>query len=159
MVLQRAYALIFVLLGGVSIVDALRIASQAREGANFDAIGPDRYLLAIGVLMLAAGLWCLLRPAQAALMPARDLDDDTPEVPITSRLLLTLAMLVGFAALVPVVGFSLACLLFLTAHLRLLSDWPWWKVILMAAAIAVAFHVLFVWLADMPLPKGSIWDW
>ena len=156
MVLQRAYALIFMLIGGASIVDAMRITSQAREGANFDAIGPDRYLLAIGVLMLGAGLWCLLRPEQTGLVPPGD--SEASAVPITSRLVLTLAMLVGFAALVPIVGFSLACLLFLAAHLRLLSGWPWWKVILTAAAIALAFHVLFVWLADMPLPKGSIWD-
>lgn len=157
MALQRVYAAVFMLLGAVSIADAARIAYQAREGANFDAIGPDRYLLGLGVMMLAAGLWCLLRPEQIAVMQGGE--RGAPAMPMTSRLVLTLAMLAGFAALTPVIGFSLACLAFLALELRLLSGWPWWKVVIFAAGIALAFHVLFVWLADMPLPKGTIWDW
>ena len=58
--LQRAHGILFVLLGVVSLVDGWRVTVQARETADFDAIGPDRYLLALGVLMLAAGLWRLL---------------------------------------------------------------------------------------------------
>jgi hypothetical protein len=157
MALQRVYAIFFALLGAVSIVDAARIAYQAREGANFDAIGPDRYLLVLGVLMLAAGVWCLIHPEQIGLPLSGK--RGAPAVPMTSRLLITLAMLAGFAALTPVVGFSIACVAFLALELRLLSGWPWWKVAILAAGIALAFHVLFVRLADMPLPKGAIWDW
>lgn len=157
MALQRVYAIFFMFLGAVSIADAARIAYQTREGANFDAIGPDRYLLVLGVLMLASGLWCLLRPEQIGV--ALPVERGAPAAPMTSRLLLTLALLAGFAALTPVVGFSLACLAFLALELRLLSGWQWWKVVAVAAAIALAFHVAFVRLADMPLPKGTLWDW
>lgn len=158
MALQRIYAIFFTFLGVVSLVDAARISYQAREGANFDAIGPDRYLLVLGVLMLAGGLWSLLRPEQIG-VPQRG-ERGAPAVPMmTSRLLLTLALLAGFAALTPVVGFSLACLVFLTLELRILSNWQWWRVLSLAAMMALAFHVTFVQLADMPLPRGTIWDW
>ena len=156
MMLQRAHGIFFMLLGAVSIVDGWRIAQQSREGANFDAIGPDRYLMALGALMLTAGAWRLLgRPElyakpQAA-MPERDEG-------ATSKLVLTLGMLAAFAALVPVLGFSLTCFLFLAAQLRLQGDWPWWLSLRVAAPIALAFDVAFIRFADMSLPRGHIWD-
>ena len=155
MLLRRAHAIAFMLIGAASLIDGSRIAYYAREGANFDAIGPDRYLLALGVVMLTAGLWRLLSrtPDADALR-----GPNAPPVAITPRLVLTLALLAGFAGLAPVIGFSLACLLFLTLQLRLQSSWPWWKSAAVAAAITLAFHVAFVGLADMPLPKGYIWD-
>ena len=107
------------------IVDGWRITQQAREGANFDAIGPDRYLMALGALMLLAGLWRLLRGPEpqtetAAAVPDRDAG-------ARSSLLVTVALLVGFALLVPVLGFSPTCFLFLTVLLRVLGGWTWWR--------------------------------
>ncbi len=67
MLLQRLQALLFILIGVVSFADAWRISVQARESANFDAIGPDRYLLALGVVLFIGGAWSLLRrPSPAA---------------------------------------------------------------------------------------------
>jgi hypothetical protein len=155
MLLQRAHAILFMLLGAVSLADGWRISQQAREAANFDAIGPDRYLLALGFLLLAAGLWRLLGSAQVD----AERRDDAGEAPsMGSHLALTLVLLAAFAALTPVLGFSLACLLFLAAQLQLLGRWPWWRSAAAAVVIALAFHATFVWLADMPLPKGFIWD-
>jgi putative tricarboxylic transport membrane protein len=156
MMLHRLHGVFFMLLGAVSVVDGWRIAQQAREGANFDAIGPDRYLMALGALMLAAGFWGLLsRPELHAAPQAAILEPDEGAI---SKLVLTLAMLVAFAVLVPVLGFSLTCFLFLAAQLCVLSGWPWWLSIGVAVAIALAFDVAFIRLADMSLPKGYIWD-
>src|SRR5581483_6609347 len=141
MLLQRVQALLFILIGVVSFADAWRISVQARESANFDAIGPDRYLLALGVVLFIGGAWSLLRrPSPAA--PSTQVNAEPGEV--SSTLVLTLGLVAGFAALMPLIGFSLAC-------------WPWWKTIVVAAIIAAAFHVTFVQFADMPLPKVSLW--
>jgi predicted phage tail protein len=87
MILQRAHGIFFMLLGAVSFVDGWRIAQQAREGANFDAIGPDRYLMALGVLMLIAGVWRLLsRPELHTKPQGAILDRDEGA---TSKLVLT----------------------------------------------------------------------
>ncbi len=156
MLLQRAHGIVFMLLGAVTVVDGWRIAQQAREGANFDAIGPDRYLIALGALMLVAGLWRLLsrqelvRGAETA---ASDRASGT-----RPHMVLTTGMLAGFALGVPLLGFFPACLLFLTAQLRLLGSWSWWMSFAVAASTALTFHVAFIMLADMPLPKGYIWN-
>ena len=89
MILHRLHGALFLLLGVVSLADGWRIAQQAREGANFDAIGPDRYLIALGAAMLATGLWRLLRgpPLETEATAAPDRDAGA-----TSNLLLTLAI-------------------------------------------------------------------
>ena len=156
MILHRLHGALFLLLGVVSVADGWRIAQQAREGANFDAIGPDRYLMALGALMLTAGVWRLLsRPELGAKPQATIADRDEGA---TSKLVLTLGMLAAFAVLVPVLGFSLTCFLFLAAQLRIQGDWPWWLSLGVAAPIALAFDVAFMRVADMSLPKGYIWD-
>lgn len=155
MLLQRAQALLFMLIGAISITDAWRISLQAREAANFDAIGPDRYLLALGVVLALGGAWSLLRPVPRT---PRGAGADARTGGTSATLGLTLVLLGGFAALMPFIGFSLACLLFLVLQLWLLSNWPWWKTAIAAVVIAAAFHVTFVDFADMPLPKASLWN-
>jgi hypothetical protein len=151
MLLHRLHGVLFMLLGAVSFADGWRIARQAREGANFDAIGPDRYLMGLGALMLAAGLWHLLSRTAAA--EPQSVADERNAGAMWS-LVLTLAMLAGFALAVPYLGFGPTCFLFLAAQLRLLGHWSWWLIVAAAALIALAFHLAFITFADMPLPKG-----
>jgi hypothetical protein len=148
--LHRLHGALFVLIGLGSIADGWRIALQARSGANFDAIGPDRYLMALGVVMLAAGLWRLLRQPEVA-PQASNAEASTGMLP---TLVLTLGLVAGFALIIPVLGFSPACFLFVAVLLRVLSGWGWWRSIAMAVPIALGFHVAFVTFADMPFPKG-----
>jgi hypothetical protein len=154
--LQRMHGILFVLLGVVSLVDGRRIALEARETANFDAIGPDRYLLALGAALFAAGLWRLFARHDPLTEPRAAVGTGPAGAKWT--LVATLAMLAGFAALTPALGFSLAALLFLTAEFALLSGWPWWKSVAAGAVGALALHAAFIWLADVPFPKGYIWD-
>jgi len=153
MILHRLHGALFLLLGALSIADGWRVAWQAREGANFDAIGPDRYLIALGALMLAAGIWGLLdRPQLTTQSQAAAVAEDSAGA--SWSLALTLGMLAAFAFAIPLLGFSPACFLFLAAQLLVLGSWRWWLSLAVAAAIALVFHVAFIWFADMPLPKG-----
>jgi hypothetical protein len=111
----------------------------------------------LGVLMLAAGLWRLLGRAEPGAEPKR-VAAGAHAPGNWSTLALTLVMLAGFAALTPALGFSLACLLFLAAQFRLLGGWPWWKSAGAGAVAALSFHAAFVRIADMPLPKGQLWE-
>ncbi len=152
MILHRVHGVLFMLLGSISLADGWRIAPQAREGANFDAIGPGRYLMALGALMLATGLWRLLSRMQTETEPQAAAEEGGTGA--VWNLVLTLGMLVGFALAVPYVGFAPTCFLFLAAQLRVLGGWAWWLSFAAAAPIALAFHVAFITFADMPLPKG-----
>jgi hypothetical protein len=63
--LNRVTGVLFIALGVLSMVDGWRVTEQARPTGNFDAIGPDRYLMGLGALMLIAGLWRLLARLEA----------------------------------------------------------------------------------------------
>ena len=104
--------------------------------------------------MLLGGLWRLLRES-----PNRQRRSQRPPRMRTRERCPSLRahrrrMLVGFALLVPVLGFSPTCFLFLAAQLRVLGGWTWWRSLGVAALIALAFHLAFIGFADMPLPKG-----
>lgn len=148
--LNRLHGVLFMLLGLGSVADGWRIAQQARAGANFDAIGPDRYLIGLGVALLATGLWRLLSRSEA--------EPQATDTEARAGMLPTLALALGFVAAfafaIPYLGFSPACFLFLALLLRVLSGWAWWRSIAVAVPIALAFHVAFVSFADMPFPKG-----
>jgi len=154
MILHRLQAALFMLLGAVSLADGWRIARQAREGANFDAIGPDRYLMALGALMIAAGFWSLLGRMQAEGQMQPQTAAEQHDGNAAWSLVLTLGMLASFALALPYLGFAPACFLFIAAQLRVLGGWPWWRCLAAAAPIALAFHLAFITFADMPLPKG-----
>ena len=148
--LQRLHGILFILIGLGSIGDGWRIAQQARAGANFDAIGPDRYLAALGAVMLLAGLWSLLlRPETEPAAPRAEPSEGT-----LPTLLLTLGLVAAFALAIPIIGFSPACFLFLALQLWVLSGWSWWVSFAAAVPIALGFHLAFVTFSDMPFPKG-----
>jgi hypothetical protein len=149
--LNRVTGVLFIALGILSMIDGWRITEQARPTGNFDAIGPDRYMMGLGALMLIAGLWQLsARPEAEA--QARG-EPGSGELP---TLALTLGLFAAFAFAVPYIGFSLACFLFLAAQLWVLSGWAWWRAVAVAVPIAIAFHLAFVNFADMPFPKGYL---
>jgi hypothetical protein len=149
--LNRVTGVLFIALGIVSMVDGWRITEQARPTGNFDAIGPDRYMMGLGALMLLAGLWRLLSRQEA--QPGARGATDSDGLPILAS---TLGLFAAFAFAVPFLGFSLACFLFLAAQLWVLSGWAWWKAVAVAVPLAIAFHAAFVTFADMPFPKGVL---
>jgi len=147
--LNRVTGILFIALGVLSMVDGWRVTEQARPTGNFDAVGPDRYMMGLGALMLIAGLWRLMSRPETE--PQGRAGANSGELP---TLALALALFAAFAFAVPYIGFSPACFLFLAALLWVLSGWAWWKAIAVAVPITLVFHVAFVTFADMPFPKG-----
>lgn len=148
--LYRVQGVMYVLLGVLSLVEGWHITKTAREGANFDAIGPDRYLMALGVIMLLVGAWLAVRPppspegAQTSYLPAQ----------ARTNLIACVAMLAAFTLAMPYVGFTLGCFVFLAILFRRLSDWSWPRSTAVAALTSAFFYVALIRLADVPLPAG-----
>lgn len=151
MLLYRAQGVILALLGAGSVLESWRITQAAREGANFDAIGPDRYLLALGVLMVVIGIWMALRP------PVTDQFGPLPEQPrVGSTFYITVAMLAALTATLPYIGFPLASFAFLTFMFHRFGGWSWLRSSAVSVGVAAVFYITFVWMADLPLPHGNL---
>ncbi len=150
--LYRVQGLMYLLLGAVSLAEGWHIAETAREGANFDAIGPDRYLMALGVVLIVVGSWLALRPPQSA--------DGTQSTywPAQARtnLIVCISALAAFALAMPYVGFTFGCFVFLTVLFRYLSDWSWLRSTAASALTSAFFYVSLIRLADVPLPSGVV---
>jgi hypothetical protein len=151
MLLYRAQGAILALLGAGSVLEAMRITQESREGANFDAIGPDRYLMALGVLMTVIGILLALRP------PVTDEFGSLPEQPkVGSTFYLTMAMLAALAAALPYIGFTAASFVFLTVMFRRFGNWSWMRSAAVSAIAAAIFYITFIRVADVPLPHGYL---
>lgn len=152
--LHRIPGLIFVILGLASLADAWRITSTVRDTATFDALGPDRYLMLASVLMVISGALLALIPAEPQANTATPPTATAGAGRLPPHVLILLA-LIGFALATPYAGFEAACLGFFLYAFSGISGWPLLRSLL-AAVIAVAIlYVVFVWVADVPLPKGT----
>ena len=148
--LYRVQGLVYALLGAVSLFEGWHITKTAREGANFDAIGPDRYLMALGALLGVVGLWLAMRPPQSAEeAPTSHLSGEA-----RTTLIVCIAMLAAFTLAMPYIGFTLGCFVFLAVLFRYLSDWSWLRSTVAAALTSAFFYVGLIRLADVPLPSG-----
>jgi hypothetical protein len=150
--LSRVQGLVFLAFGGVAIAEGWHIERDVRAGSNFDAVGPDRYLMAIGALLLVLGLWLSLRPLQLG----EKAHNDRLPADVRINLFVTLGMLAAFTLAIPYAGFTLGCFVFLTVLFHRLSDWSWVRSALTAAASSAIFDIALVRLADVPLPAGII---
>ena len=150
--LYRAQGVVYVLLGGISLAEGWHITQTARKGANFDAIGPDRYLMALGVVLVALGLWLALRPPQSSE------EEPTSYLPADAHtnLLVCLGLLAAFTLAMPYVGFTVGSFIFLAILFRYLSDWSWVRSASAAAIASAMFYIGLIRLADVPLPSGMV---
>lgn len=145
---QRILGLALALLGLLSGWDSWRITRDARESGNFDAVGPDRYLLLVGCLMILTGLAMAIWPPPAAPMQR------SGRLWPPSKPALATGGLVGAVILMPLAGFTLACLAFFLALYATLNRWTWQGVAASALVTTGIFWIVFVWVADLSLPKG-----
>jgi hypothetical protein len=152
MTLARVQGLLFIFFGAVSAYDGWRISSTVRASANFDAVGPDRYLLALSVVLIVVGILLAVRPSlpKASVSAVQIWSWPPPHY------LSVLIMLILFVALMPYLGFSVACLLFFVASYRLLGEWTWARVLAYSVLTTAFAYVVFIYFSDMSLPTSPL---
>jgi hypothetical protein len=72
------------------------------------------------------------------------------------RVVAVYALLAGYAAALPWLGFLTATALLALAMLRCLGDFSWGLTLVLTTAIAVASDLVFVHWLGMPLPAGPL---
>lgn len=144
----------FIAAGALAVTDGLRIARELRATSTFDAVGPDRYLLGLGVLLLLAGFVYL---AFGPRSQAQRVADDAPRafgLPIWIALT---ALMLGYVGAIVLAGYALATALFFVVALRVMGAASWKRTLLPALVAAAVYWLLFARLADMSLPRGLLW--
>lgn len=146
---HRIQGMIFTLLGIVGLFDTWRINDEVRPTANFDGIGPDRYLAIISAILIVLGLALAFRSKIAG--ETSDWSELRRWPPVDY--LVIAIILAVFIWAIPVIGFSAACLLFFMATFKVLGDWSWPRTAVYSLAMAIFIYAVFIYFADLPMPK------
>ncbi|HWV55401.1 MAG TPA: tripartite tricarboxylate transporter TctB family protein [Pseudorhodoplanes sp.] len=152
MTLTRIQGLLFILLGVVSSYDSWRIVSNVRPTGNFDAVGPDRYLLGLSVIMIVVGALLAARSsAQGGSVSVAELFRWPPP-----HFVSVLVIVTAFVWLMPYIGFTFSCLLFFLTVYRLLGEASWPRIVVHAVLTTAFIYVIFIYFSDMSLPKSPL---
>jgi len=162
----------FLLFGAVSVWEALRIGGTLRSRGTLDLIGPDRYLLGVAVLLLVVGVILLIQGAYAARRsrtvqpaaapPMRSAPVNghasvaTTDAPVGNAHLWLLGTLFAYAVLLQVLGYLLATVAFTAATFRIMGTKSWWTTLIGAIVLTGVCYASFLWIADLPLPRGML---
>lgn len=114
--------------------------------------------LALGVGSTASGTWPLLVSIVLVvlglgLLALAGRTRDAERFTAASRLVLAgLATMVGFVALIAVIGFEIPSALLMFVWLKFLGGESWRTSVITSLATVVAFYVVFVGLLSVPIP-------
>jgi hypothetical protein len=144
-------SLVLLAAGALSIWDGWRLSRDERPQALFDVVGPDRYLIGLGVVLAILGL---LHMTTAL---ARVDNAGAPDEGTNTRTAFALAGLtILYAAAIAVLGYALATAVFLVAAFKAMAMRSLGRAVLASLAATAVFVVIFVFVADMPLPRGLL---
>ncbi|WP_019014385.1 tripartite tricarboxylate transporter TctB family protein [Elioraea tepidiphila] len=139
---------------GERLLAVLLLAAAAvvvAEGWRLDGLASPS---ASGAFPLLAGAVMAGSAAAIALAP-RFAADALPMLP--ARVAAVMALLVVFAAAMPLVGFHLAAFAFLAITIRVLRGHGTLRAALIAALAVGAVHVVFRLAFTVLLPEGTLW--
>jgi putative tricarboxylic transport membrane protein len=158
---DRVLGVLFILLGGLSIVDGFRVTREYRASAVFDDIGPDRYAIAVGALLAVLGvaLIAMARSAPAtapAAARSNEPDQESPRFPPFVSIPLLLA---AYTGVIPLIGYSLSTALFMVVMFYVAGVRPLPRSLAYGGVAGVVFYLLFVRISDMPLPASKFIPW
>lgn len=145
---EFAIAAGFAVLGVLSLLEAHRIEMAVAESGLIEVFDPADFVALLGWALLAASMVLVV-----AILRASPPNQGAPRIePLTRRPLVPLASMLGFAALMPGAGFTLATFAFLAALLTFDSRYRLPTALMAAAAITAALHVVFVVALGVPFP-------
>jgi hypothetical protein len=150
----RIWGFIFIAFGSVWSWDGWRLETTQRADSMFDELGPDRYIVVLGVVMIFIGITLALKPPPSPVKfeaPGEVVVWWRPGPPVT----FTLAM-AAYTLAIPPLGYAIATLLFFILVYHLAGKRSAVSSFAYGTSTAVIFYFLFVKLADMPLPVGSL---
>jgi hypothetical protein len=142
--------MIFVALAGISFWDGYRIATTLRRPGVYDSLGPDRYLLTIGSIILILGVAIAIQGMREPRQTVPQADREQA----SNRHLWLLAAICGYTILIWFLGYAVATLAFFVAALWIMGQRDWRWNLSSSAALTAAYYFMFQYAADISLPQG-----
>jgi putative tricarboxylic transport membrane protein len=112
-----------------------------------DPVGPKALPFLVAVMLLVAGVRTIARPRSEVALPPR---------PVALRMGAAALAFLGYAAILPWIGFFLATTL-VVAALAMLYRGPVGGSLAAGMALAGTLWLLFVRILALPLPVGDLW--
>ena len=119
---------------------------------------PGVYVLVISIALIVTGLvygWTALRQASSTRSENRK---EAADASATRTVTLVFAAIVGYALLIPLIGYLPATVLFLLAEFRLLGVGSWRQNAILTIVAAALFYVIFVHYGEMAFPHASLFE-
>lgn len=148
--LSRLSACVIASGGIITMLEGWRIASAHRGASDLGIVGPDRYLVALGAVILIVALGSQLVSSAA---PAHDATVARADVPFKPFLLL--GCTVVYAILLYLVGFVISTLVFFLVAFRVCGV-QFARAMVASAVAAVGFYALFVRVGGVSFPNGVL---
>jgi len=119
---------------------------------TLDQPGPRVWPTIVGFMVLLGSAFTLW---EAWRMP-RDHTFVLPSGAGAKRVILLIALMVGYFLLMEPMGQLFSSILFCALMMRLISPMTWTRIIIASVSICVVMYVLFVVVLQIPMPKGPL---
>ena len=146
---ELAFALLLAAFAAVAAWQSWRISGFSKLSS------PGVFPMLASGAMLVAALFTVRDAARAKAIPGARLVGDV----VSWRLVVVVALLVGYVLALPRLGFLAASALFLMASLSYLWRRPWWAALGVTIGSLLALHVVFRVLFRVVLPQGAFDAW
>lgn len=150
--IRKGTAYILVGLIGLALAAGYLVLSFRLPFGRMDQPGAAIFPIIVGITLVLGSLATVAEGMRAG-------PDEEYALPIgadRNRVVLLIALLCGYVALLPVVGQFAAGALFIAVLMRSLSKLGWPRIILYSLIMAAALHFLFVTFLKVPLPTGML---
>lgn len=140
-------------IGAVSLVEAIRLILQRDAITIHEMIGPDIYVLLLGIGLLATGLLYIWTNYKK-LPPGKNTSWSWAQ--IDAKLAGTFLLTSAYVYSIGTLGYFVSSLLFLIAAFKCSGVASWRVTLLLSAAIASGYYILFVEYCEVIFPKGIL---
>jgi hypothetical protein len=145
-------ALVVIGIGLIGLIGSFQLENQLSTMSMNMVMGPATWTEAVSLIMIVCGIIAAIGHFQKR----KSVDASVVEAPrmASARGMILIAVLALWVAAVPSLGFSVGCFIFFPLLFYVSGFRPWFMSIASGVIMAVAFYVIFILGARLPVPKG-----
>ena len=147
-------ALIVIGIGLIGFIGSLKLGDQLSTLNMSMHLGPARWTGALSLILLVCGIIAVIRH----FLRSKSVDASTVTVPriVSARGTILIALLAVWIEGVQILGFVVGYSVFLPLLFYIAGLRSWLKSVAAGIIMAVVFYMIFVWGANLSVPKGVI---